>query len=297
MYDLLPEKYFPKTIYIQPKQSFQEVKTVLHSHSFSYPFIVKPDIGMEGILFRKIDNEAHLEMYHRNMPVDYMIQEFVNYPLEIGLFYYRHPQKKSGVISALFCKKFPSLTGDGVSTIKEILEKDQPETVTELLKLDSTELDKVLEKDESMNLSFVGNRYHGSTFHDLSENIDEELLKLFDSISHKSQFYYGRYDIKCASIDNLKKGINFSILEFNGAGSIPNHIYTNKYSIWQAYKEIAKHWKVLYKISLYNHQQGLPYWNLFKGAFYLRNAKRRFRFLRKCDASLILKSQTEQAIS
>jgi len=158
------------------------------------------------------------------------------------------------------------------------------------LKLEASELDKVLEKDESLHLSFVGNRYHGASFHDLSGNIDETLLQLFDSISHKSRFYYGRYDIKCASIGDLKKGMNFSILEFNGAGSIPNHIYTDKYSMWQAYKEIARHWKVLYEISLYNHRHGLPYWNLLKGAFYLREAKKRFRFLRKCDAALILKS-------
>ncbi len=290
MYDLLPGKYFPKTVYIQPKQSFPEVITAVDSHSFSYPFIVKPDIGMEGILFRKIDNESHLRMYHRNMPVDYIIQEFVDYPLEIGLFYYRHPQKKSGVISALFCKKFPLITGDGVSTIKEILDREQPEITEELMKLDPAELNKVLEKDETINLSFVGNRYHGTTFHDLSENIDEQLLQLFDSISNKNQFYYGRYDIKCASVEDLKKGINFSILEFNGAGSIPNHIYTGKYSMWQAYREIVKHWKVLYQISLYNHK-GLPYWSLLKGACYLREAKKRFRFLRKCDKELILKSE------
>jgi len=291
MYDRLPKSYFPKTIYINHEAPFTEVVNEVQANSFSYPFIVKPTIGMEGILFRKIDREEHLQAYHQQIPVDYMIQEFANYPLEIGLFYYRYPDQKSGVISALFFKKFPVIKGDGISSIKELLERDRPEITEELTKLDPSELEKILAKDEMINLSFVGNRYHGVTFHDLSEKIDAELLALFDNLSHSSGFYFGRYDIRCASIEDLKNGINFSILEFNGAGSIPNHIYTGKYSIWQAYKEIAKHWKVLYQISLYNHRQGLPYWSLLKGAFYLREAKKRFRFLRKCDAALILKNQ------
>lgn len=291
MYDLLPEKYFPKTIYISPQQPFQQVLEKVRSGSFSYPFIVKPDVGMEGILFRKIDNEYQLETYHSNIPVEYIIQKFIDYPIEIGVFYHRHPKNNSGAITALFSKKLPLITGDGFSTIKEILEKEQPEIVEELLKLDESELDKVLKKDEIINLSFIGNRYHGATFHDLSEQIDETLLKLFDSISHSSRFYYGRYDIKCASIEDLKRGINFSILEFNGAGSIPNHIYTGRYSLIEAYKEIANHWKVLYQISSYNHKTGLSYWNVFKGARYLGNANKHFKVLKKCDSRILLKNK------
>ena len=297
MYDLLPQKYFPKTIYIGPSHPFQQVLEDVQNASFSYPFIVKPDVGMEGILFRKIDNRQHLETYHCNMPVDYMIQDFIDYPLEIGLFYYRHPQNNSGVISALFSKKFPLITGDGFSTIKEILNRDAPGITEELLKLDPSELSKVLEKGETINLSFIGNRYHGATFHDLSEYIDEELLQLFDKISHSTRFYYGRYDIKCSCIEELKKGNNFSILEFNGAGSIPNHIYTGKYSIWQAYKEIGKHWKILYQISAFNRRKGVPVWGLLKGAHYLHNAKKHFRYLKKCDKGLLLKSEAAAVIS
>jgi hypothetical protein len=291
MYNLLPEKYFPKTIYISPKQPIQEVLKEMQAASFSYPFIVKPDVGMAGILFRKIDNQQHLETYHRNMPVEYIIQEFVDYPIEIGVFYYRHPKNNSGVITALFSKKFPSIIGDGFSTIKEILEKDQPEIIEELLKLDSSELNKVPQKDEVINLSFIGNRYHGATFNDLSAHIDEELLQFFDKISNSTRFYYGRYDIKCSSIEELKQGINFSILEFNGAGSIPNHIYTGKYSMLQAYKQIAKHWKALYEISSFNHVKGLAYWNVINGAIYLRQARKHFRFLKKCDNKLVLKRE------
>jgi hypothetical protein len=212
--------------------------------------------------------------------------------LEIGLFYYRHPEEKSGAISALFEKRYPCIKGDGISTIRQIAQKQNKSITEELLKMDDVELDRVLNKDEIFHLSFVGNRYHGATFHDLSDQIDEKLLRIFDEISHQGLFYYGRYDIKCNSIDDLKEGKNFSILEFNGAGSIPNHIYTGKYSMQQAYKEIAKHWEILYHISRYNNRHGLPYWNVIKGTRFLANAKLHFRFLRKCDKKLVLKSSS-----
>jgi len=290
MYNNLSKDYYPKSIYISPQKPFTDVLADLKSNLFSYPFIVKPKVGMEGILFRKIDNEAHLKTYHQQIPVDYIVQDFVDYPLEICVFYYRHPAKKSGRISAFFVKKLPSITGDGIATIKELLEKNNSNIKEEICKLQPEKMEQVLKKDVVFNLSFIGNRYHGATFHDLSTSIDNDLLKLFDNISLSNNFYYGRYDMKCLSVEDLKKGENFTILEFNGAGSIPNHIYTEKYTLIEGYKEILKHWHALYEISSYNHKAGLPYWGFLKGYRYLRNAKKHFRFLKKCDRSLVLKS-------
>ncbi len=283
MYKLLSQEYFPKTIYINPKNCFKEVCESVKKHAFSYPFIVKPNAGMAGILFRKIDNERQLEIYHHSIPVDYIIQDYVDYPLEVSVFYHRYPQNKTGNISAFFSKKLPSIKGDGISSIEELVKKNNPEIKEEINKLSSKQLQKILGKDEVFYLSFVGNRYHGTTFHDLSGLIDHELLKVFDKISLTNDFYYGRYDIKCLSIQDLKKGKNFSILEFNGAGSIPNHIYTEKYHLKDAYKEILKHWKILFEVSSYNHKAGLPFWGFSKGLFFLIDAKKHFRSLKKCD--------------
>ena len=43
--------------------------------------------------------------------------------------------------------------------------------------------------------------------------------------------------------------MNYVILEFNGSGAEPNHVYNAGYSLFEAYEEILKHWKALYKIS------------------------------------------------
>ena len=96
MYDLLPKEYYPKTIYISPKDRFEDVKTLVAQNGFRYPFIVKPDIGMKGLLFRKVDDEQELELYHEKNPVDYIIQDLVDYPLEVSVFYYRFPDQQKG---------------------------------------------------------------------------------------------------------------------------------------------------------------------------------------------------------
>ena len=67
-------------------------------------------------------------------------------------------------------------------------------------------------------------------------------------------FYFGRLDIRFNSWEELKQGKNFSIIELNGSGSEPTHIYDPKHSVFWAWKEITKHWKILYRISKMNHQ-------------------------------------------
>ena len=103
---------------------------------------------------------------------------------------------------------------------------------------------------------------------------------------HSGMFYYGRYDIKCASIEDFKKGKNFSILEFNGAGAGVQHIYANDYSLWKACSVILTHWKMLYKISRYNHKNnGIPYWGFLKGWKHLKAAKKNLMMLLRMDAN------------
>ena len=83
MYDQLPENLIPRTIYIMHDWSFDEVKKKIADAGFALPYIVKPDVGMKGILFRKIDSEDQLEKYHERIPVEYIVQDLV-LPLSMG---------------------------------------------------------------------------------------------------------------------------------------------------------------------------------------------------------------------
>src|SRR5690606_10446248 len=94
---------------------------------------------------------------------------------------------------------------------------------------------------------------------------------------------YGRYDIMCNSIEELKQGRNFYILEYNGCGAEPNHIYDTGYSLLEAYKEILKHWEVLFQISRYNHRKGVAYWPFWEGVRFRKKTKKYFKTITRID--------------
>lgn len=134
-------------------------------------------------------------------------------------------------------------------------------------------LQMILSATQRYYLAHAANLNRGANFVNLNHLINGELTAVFDAISLPTQFYYGRYDLKCHSIDDLRKGKNFLILEFNGSGAEPNHVYNAGYTLWQAQKEFLKHWKVLYKISRHNHKNGIPYWPFLKGWKFLKKLR------------------------
>ncbi|MEJ7674322.1 MAG: hypothetical protein WKF59_16910 [Chitinophagaceae bacterium] len=100
----------------------------------------------------------------------------------------------------------------------------------------------------------------------------------------QSTFITARYDIKCASVEDLKQGKNFSILEYNGSGAEPHHAYGNGNTLWQAHKIFLHHWKILYQISKYNHEHGIHYWDFKRGLKFQIAARKEYNLLKKIDA-------------
>jgi hypothetical protein len=290
MYRQLPPQFIPKSLLIDPKVPIADVLVQVHAAALQYPIVVKPDVGMKGLLFRKIQSEAQLRTYHQHMPVAYIIQEYLDLPLEVSVFYYRKPGNNTGRITALIGKELPVVTGDGRHTLRQLVQRheDAQGLLPKMEKQYGATLDRVLPAGETFYISHIANRFNGARFKNLKEHIDGELLRVFDGISHATQYYYGRYDIKCRCVDDLKRGTGFYILEFNGAGSTPNHIFTGTYTLLQAYKEMLLHWRLLYEASACNHRNGHRYWSFLKGHRFLKASKKHFSILKKLDNELVL---------
>jgi hypothetical protein len=293
MYAQLPPKMFPATVVIRPGWLFKEVASLLKRSPIQFPCIVKPDVGAKGIMFRKIENEAQLQAYHQQMPATYLIQEYLHQPFEVSVFYIRMPTDQRGQITAIIKKVLPGIVGDGVSSIEELMEAHRGvcDQLHKLKQQHTQRLSKVLPAGETFMVSDIANLYNGARFTNLTEYSNAKMLNVFDEISHQSRFYYGRYDIRCSTIKDLETG-SFKILEFNGAGSVANHIFTGTYSLLQAYKEILRHWKSLYKISRYNHKYGYPQWKFLQGLKFFWRVKRHFNQLKAIDKKLVLPSTT-----
>lgn len=290
MYEQLPKHLIPNTIYVHPSETIEAVKKKVEEHGFKYPFCVKPDVGMKGLLFRKVDKEEQLQMYHQQVPVEYIVQELVDYyPIEASVFYYRLPNKQKGKITGFIQKELMEVKGDGKSTLWELIQ-EHPKAkyrLDEMKIKHADHLEKVIGKDQVYFLTYAANLNRGARFSNLQHLIDDDLLKIFDELSHQTQFYYGRYDLKCSSIDDLKKGKNFLILEFNGSGAEPNHVYNAGFSLREANKEFLMHWKMLFKISKHNSKNGVPYWSFLKGWKYLKAAKKHFKILEEYDQKIL----------
>jgi hypothetical protein len=286
MYNLLPPEYYPITFNVIPSESFLQVKLKLNSFNISYPFIVKPEIGGQGILFRKINDENELKTYHRLVPVEYIIQQLVNYPMEVSVFYIRHPNESKGRVTG-FLHKIPlHVIGNGKDSLQQLV-KRHPKAAKRRAEIQCKHKGKwlsVIGKGEKYILSYAANHNRGAHFVDLKNKIDQPLVDVFDEISHRiDDFFYGRYDIMCKSIEDLKQGKNFSILEYNGCGAEPNHFYDTGYTLGGAYKEILLHWKALHQISEYNRSTGIEPWPYQKGVDYLKRTTRHFRLMKEAD--------------
>jgi len=253
------DKYKPNSFSIQLGEDPNKVIALLNEKRFTYPIIIKPNWGERGVNVAKVHNDAELIDYLSKTGRDSIIQTFIGDPCELGVFYYRHPVTKKSAITGIVNKRFLSVTGDGKSTIQELMEQeDRARFQIERLKGKFPDMDKrILSQGEKLLLEPIGNHNRGTMFLDGSELINDQVLKVFDDVaSTMDGFYYGRFDVKVKDWESLNAG-NITILEVNGIYSEPAHIYDpNKWTLLAAYKEIIKHFKLIYEISEANRKRG-----------------------------------------
>ena len=262
IYEIIPSKYYPKTILITNKLPFQEVLSLLEFSQIAYPMIAKPDIGLRGSAVKKICNAEELDAYNFAADFDYLIQDLIPYENEVGIFYVRFPNESTGRITGIVSKEFLIIVGDGKSTMAELISCN-PRFAIQLKVLQKeygNMLETILPINEKKNLVPYGNHVRGAKFLDASNLNSEKLTSVIDNICIQlAGFYFGRLDIMYNSIEELEQGKNFSIVEVNGAASEPTHIYDPKHSIWFAWKELIRHVTYMYEISVENNRNGIDY--------------------------------------
>lgn len=253
--------------HIFSKEEKNHVTNWLKEVNLSFPLIFKPDRGERGFGVEKINSEQQMNAYLQKVDRDFIVQEYIDYPLEFGVMYSRIPGEKTGEIHSLVQKEFLSVVGDGKSTLIELFQKNERtqfhfDLVTSLFK---NELHTILPKDERKELVAIGNHARGTTFLDATHLINEQLHTTFDKIALPIEgFYFGRFDLRVPTLDDLYKGENIKIMELNGVNSEPAHMYDPNMPLLKAYKIMFHHWSIIYKISSINHKNGVPYASLWE---------------------------------
>lgn len=268
IHPLIPAHLYPAYFLVPVNTSIKEIVQQIEQHQFSYPLIAKPNIGMQGKAVKKIKNEEEMKHYVEVCTVDFLVQQLSPYKHEVGIFYVRIPGEEKGRITGIVAKEPMRVVGNGVSTLYQLI-MEEPRYILQinaLQQMHGVALQKVLVKEEEMILAPYGNHARGSKFLDWSHKIDEQLTKNIDDVCQQiNGFYFGRMDIMYNSWEDLLSTNNFHIIELNGAGSDPTHMYDPKHSLFFAWKEIVKHWKLLYRISKINHVNGHPYMSIKDG--------------------------------
>ncbi|MEO9475510.1 MAG: hypothetical protein ABJG41_08245 [Cyclobacteriaceae bacterium] len=281
IHDLIPQQYLPTTRVIDAG-NLSDAKE--YATQIGFPLIAKPDIGERGKLVEQVLNEDELEAYVKKCPVDFLIQELVAYPIEVGVFYMRHPNEAKGRVTSVVQKDFLAVTGDGKSSVRQLLSKSSRAA----LQLDfeherfRSVMAQVPGEGETVVVEAIGNHCRGTTFLNRNDQIDDRLEAAFDKLSKQIDgFHYGRYDLRCASFDDLRELKNFKIVELNGAAAEPAHIYQPGFSLFKAYGVLFWHYSQLSKISAANRRKGIPYWKHRKGMNKMKAVRAYNRLLNK----------------
>lgn len=272
--------YRPVTLFFKMSSTTPKVVQAIQRAGLSFPIIVKPNIGERGVEVEKLDNLKDLEHYLARNNQDFIIQEFVDFDIELGVLYHRLPVTRTSNITSIVMKEFLGVTGDGVSTIRELLNQSE-RAKFQLPLLESklgARLDEVLPIGKYENIQPIGNHCLGTKFLSGQHLITPELVKIFDRIAEGVDgFYFGRFDLKVSSIEELNAGKNIKIMELNGVTSEPGHIYDPKYNLFKAYADTMKSMKTSCLVSIENMKQGaevtpfLKMWKLVRAHFSKKN--------------------------
>lgn len=255
----IPADSKPKTILVKTETSIETLSHEITAAGISFPMIAKPEVGERGWLVQKVYSFEELNDWLLTNPVDMLIQEFVSFPLELSIFIHTMPQSGESKLTSICEKRFLQIKGNGRDTVgKLILSQDR--AVLQYEKLVSRFGDRwneIISDGEVLILEEVGNHCRGTMFLDKNEQIDDNIRKVMQALlSSLPGVYYGRFDLRVPSWNDLRQGKNIRVMEFNGTSAEPAHIYQPGYSIWQAFRDYQKHWGIMAQIARENLSRG-----------------------------------------
>jgi len=243
---------------LSPHQKERAVISFLDRHKLSFPVVLKPDAGQRGIGVAVIQNVSGVAAYFQAPRPATLVQEYVP-GFEFGIFYYRIPGQPRGHIFSITEKRFPIVIGDGKRDLEHLVLKD-PRAVCMApfyLNLLNERRYTVPAEDEMIQLVELGTHCRGAVFQDGRWIKTIELERAIDELCHGFDgFYFGRFDIRTKSLDDLRLGKGFKAIELNGVTSESTNIYDPGNGLVDAYAVLFKQWRIAFKIGDRNRRLG-----------------------------------------
>ncbi len=235
-----------------------QAQRLIDEHHLNFPLVLKPDAGERGKDVRFVGSFNELESEIAVAKTDLILQESVSGE-EISIFYYRYPGDVNGQIFSITEKDFPSVVGDGRSTLEELILNDQRAVCVaeKYFEQNRERLDKIPAAGEDVQLIGIGTHSLGAIFLDgdwLKTGALES--KINDICRGSDGFYFGRFDIRAPTFADIQRGENFKIIELNGVTSESTNIYDPRYSLFDAYRILFRQWRIAFEIGAENIKLG-----------------------------------------
>jgi len=257
------EMWLPAMFVLRPGQSVEsklrQAEDFISAHSLSYPVVLKPDAGERGSGVAVIRSREQAREYLQQFAQrDVIVQQHVP-GLEFGVFYYRFPNQQTGRIFSITRKLFPTVIGDGRTTLENLILSDK-RAVSLARTYFQAVGDRLLDvpaAGEAIQLIEIGTHCRGSIFLDGCEIKTEALENAIDELAREfAGFYFGRFDIRTPSLEDFRAGHNFKIVELNGVTSEATNIYDPRHSLLQAYRMLFAQWRLAFEIGAQNRALG-----------------------------------------
>ena len=234
----------------------------IRREGLSLPCVAKPDLGCRGAGVQVIRDWSELRKYLGGFPEEavLILQQLVAFEGEAGIFYCRRPGEPRGRVVSITLKYFPYVIGDGEHTLKELILADTRAGQLSHLYLDRhfQRLEKVPERGEPVRLAFAGSHSRGAIFRDGTYLSTPALEERIESLARRlPDFQFGRFDVRFASIDEVLRGGNFTIVEINGAGAESTHIWDRRMPLRSAWMALFNQYRWLFEIGADNRSRGV----------------------------------------
>ncbi|NII10341.1 hypothetical protein [Oleiagrimonas sp. C23AA] len=253
--------------------SVQEMLAAMQRQALAFPIIAKPDLGWCGLGVRRVGNAEELAAYLAAFPAgsSLVLQEYIDQPGEAGLFYMREPGQTRGKLTALLLRHVPAVTGDGRSSLGELVARDRRlrRTVNQRHHECRFDPSHVPAQGERVVLSTVASTRVGGRYEDGSELITPVLAEHVDRIARDmcmtdaDGFCFGRFDVRFTHMEALRQG-QFTIIEVNGTGADVVHAWDPRYSLTEAYRMLFDKQRELFRLADIARQRGRQPMGIFR---------------------------------
>jgi membrane protein DedA with SNARE-associated domain len=231
----------------------------LGEHALSFPLILKPNVGQRGAGVKLVRDREEASGYLALTAGGVIVQPYHPGPFEAGIFYYRIPGQPRGRIFSITDKQFAYVTGDGTSTLCQLVWRHpryRMQAAT-FLERHKHERDRVLADGEVFRLVLAGNHCQGTLFRDGAHLLTLQLEHAIDRVARTFDgFHFGRFDVRYADVERFRAGEDFTIIELNGITSESTNIYDPSRSLLWAYRMLFRQWSILFQIGSMNRCAG-----------------------------------------